>query len=372
MPFTLLSSNNLRNLKPYKINPSPFNNLVVGLNGAGKTNLLEGIYLNALGKSFRTSQTSHVIQQNKESCLLFSKYISTSGPTTEYRLGVERYKSRQQTIHVNGENIRSLSQLAMIAPTVAIQPLETNLLDGQASNRRKFIDMLMFHVEPSFLSIWQKQQGLLKQRNQLLKQLRKENKGSESIKKALRPWTIQFVDSNESIAELRNKVFCWIAEDVGDYLSNFDVFRKDREQVELSFFQGWDKKQSLLGLLEQGLEKELERGFTLYGGHRADIRINAAGVSAKDYLSRGQKKLLCMVMRLAQAKLLKERAGKQTVLLIDDLYAELDEKNCATFIQLIENLGLQSFFTCVSNTEIQLKQFRQPVKVFHVEHGEIS
>ncbi len=368
MPLTLISAKNLRNLHDYQLSPNPYNNVFIGKNGAGKTNLLEGIYLNALGRSFRTNLAPQIIQHHQESCLLFSRYKENAQATREHRLGFERNRSNKQAAHVDGEAVANLSQLAAIAPMVLIQPDETELIDGASSNRRKYIDMLMFHVEPSFLPLWRQHQHLLKQRNQLFKS---NTSNIDTLRKNLEPWNKQFIRVNQVLQAQRQQVFSEVLEDVVHYLQQFEAFSKTTgAEIRLEFYQGWPKESLLEDVLERSLESERLRGFTLSGGHRAEIKIKSEAGLAKAYLSRGQKKLLTMLMRLAQARFLK-RAGKEAVLLLDDIFAEMDEPNTRAFIEAAEALGLQSFYTSVQQPETIKKMFRASTTVFHVEQGAI-
>lgn len=377
MPFIEISGKNIRNLQDFHFNPSPDVNVIAGKNGAGKTNLLEAIYLNSLGRSFRTSAARNIISDKHKGCWVFSEYQTTTSSKQPDKLGVERRKGNYQKISINGVHYNSLAKLAALAPVLAIQPSETQLIDGASALRRKYLDWLMFHVEPGFLEVWRDNQRLLKQRNQLLRRFLKKPVLSATERLELRTWDIRFIESAESLSEMRESTNKALVLTIKQYLAEIPAFSSFEDtlsslDISVEFFKGWAKDEGLSEALEQGLEQDLKRGFTRSGAHRSDLILKANGFMAKDYLSRGQKKLLAMVMRLAQAEELKAKNTHPPVILLDDLFAELDEESVEAFIKLTERLKTQVFLTCL-NTETRVKDmFERPTKVFHVEQGSIS
>ena len=167
MPFVEISGKNVRNLSDFHLKPSAQNNLIFGKNGAGKTSLLEAIYLNSLGRSFKTNSLNNLINEPADSCLVFSRFLDDISQNN-HKIGLQRWKGNKQTIKIDEKTISSLAPLALLIPTLAILPDETALIDGGSSLRRKYMDWIMFHVEPRFLLLWKQHQNLLKQRNHLL------------------------------------------------------------------------------------------------------------------------------------------------------------------------------------------------------------
>lgn len=377
MPFIDLSGKGVRNLREYQIKPSSSVNIVVGKNGAGKTNILEAIYLNALGRSFRTSAVRSLISDKEKACWVFSHYEKLDSNNSKKqafsKIGVERSRVNQQKLSINGEHHKSLAKLAALVPILAIQPSETALIDGPSSTRRKHLDWLMFHVEPQFLEFWRDNQRLLKQRNLLLRRFSKQKSLSQGDYAELGAWDSRFVKTNQQVDALRKPLSKTLETTTNEYLGRLPAFiHENKTSISIGYSKGWPEDGLFLEALESGLERDIKRGFTQLGVHRCDLVLRANGNTAKDYLSRGQKKLLAMTMRLAQAKELFQRTGQRAVLLLDDLFAELDEENLKAFIVLVEELDTQVFLTCL-NTEAWVKDiFSTEVKVFHVEHGEIS
>ncbi len=371
MPFVEISGKEIRNLQEFHINPSRQNNLFFGKNGAGKTSLLEAIYLNSLGRSFKTSSLNNIINDTAESCFVFSRFYDEQSQT-RHKIGLHRQKGNKQTIKLDDKLITSPAPLALLIPALAILPSETLLIDGGPSIRRKYLDWIMFHVEPGFLSLWKQHQNLLKQRNHLLKSGQRQVGKTRNILRELSSWDQQFVSINNRINELREPVFGPLMLKAQSILSGLPAFKADASSLKGAFYKGWATKQGgFEEALKQGLEQDLRAGFTKHGAHRADFLLSVKGNSAKEYLSSGQKKLLSISMRIAQAQELRERTGKTAVLLVDDLFAELDEENSQAFISILEELEIQTFFTSLSR-EVGPRFFKKELKMFHVEQGVVS
>ena len=378
MSFVELSGKNVRNLKDYKFTPSRNINIFAGKNGAGKTNLLESIYLNALGRSFRTSATRNLIADSEPGCWVFGHYQSNntlpnskSGVSASTKIGVERRKGNQQKLSINGVHHTSLAQLAALVPIIAIQPSETQLIDGSSSIRRKHLDWILFHVEPKFLGLWRENQKILKQRNILLRRFSKRSLNDKDHME-LQSWDKQYIETCEQVSTLRQQLSEKLNYTTINYLERLPAFSDGNSvQITETYYKGWSSDKTLQESLFDGLAIDTKRGYTASGTHRGDLVLKANGFAAKEFLSRGQKKLLAMIMRLAQAKVLQEQMNQKSVLLLDDLFAELDEENVKVFVSFVEEMDTQVFLTCL-HTETWVKDlFNKDTQVFHVEQGQI-
>lgn len=372
MPFLSISGKNLRNLDEYLIKPSPQINIFLGKNGAGKTSLLEGVYLNALGRSFRTSTTRSIINDKEDACWVFSLYENEKKHTD--KIGLERRKGNHQTLSINGTRHKSLSELALIVPIIAIQPSETQLIDGPSLVRRKHIDWVLFHVEPLFLDCWRNNQKLLRQRNILLRKLSKKNSLSKNERLELEAWDKGFVESCYALNNMREHIVSPFNSAVQDVISRLPVFynHQDDKSIEISFFSGWAADKELGDTLRDSVEQDIKKGFSGIGSHRCDLQIKTSKAFVKDHFSRGQKKLFSTAMCLAQAKLLLTLANKKTVVLLDDVFSEIDEENALALIKEIEDLDTQVFLTSVQSPEKNKNIFSKQTAMFHVEHGKIN
>ncbi len=145
------------------------------------------------------------------------------------------------------------------------------------------------------------------------------------------------------------------------------------DDVRLSYYRGWDKKQALAEVYDKQRERDIQQGFTGSGPHRADLRIRYRGTNAAETLSRGQQKLVVCALRVAQGYLLSEIAGRECLYLIDDLPAELDAAHRQALCGLLERMGCQVMATCIHPDDLMgCWSDDTDLAMFHVEHGVVS
>ncbi|WP_343581744.1 DNA replication/repair protein RecF [Acinetobacter sp.] len=356
MQITRLNIERVRNLKAVALNElQPFN-IFYGSNGSGKTSILESIHLLATGRSFRTHIPKHYIQYEADDAIVFAQSASE-------RIGMQKLASGEQLIKVNGDTIATQGQLAKLLPLQHIDPQSTDIIDHGAKPRRQLLDWLMFHVEPEFYFAWQYYSRALKQRNSLLKTRRNLSLAD------LEPWNKMLSDYGEilhsqrlGIVEQWNQFF---QEDLQQLLPNL--------QIELEYHAGFHTEQGLLQDLIQQHQRDQERRYTEYGPHRADLRLKTPYGNADDVLSRGQKKLLIMALKLSQIAML-HASNKETVVLLDDLTAELDLAAQQRLIERLSQLGSQVFMTTLDHTSVlkHLHDLSISFQLFHVVQGQVS
>nr|WP_291825968.1 DNA replication and repair protein RecF [Marinobacter sp.] len=253
----------------------------------------------------------------------------------------------------------------MHLPVSVIDPGVFDVVAGGPGKRRQFLDWAVFHVEPSFASIWQQCQRVTSQRNQTLRNGRLD----ESL---LRVWDHQYAGLSNQITEARQTTF-------GRFKSAFETLVREVEVewtdgLKLEFYPGWDTSQPLVDLLASHREQERKVGHTLYGPNRADIRLKFQGRPVAETFSRGQQKTLVILMKIAQGMVLSDM-GKQVTFLLDDINAELDEGHRAMLARRLQALGCQVFITSIERPLVdQLwPDGRAPeYRMFHVEHGKLT
>ncbi|MFU8926982.1 DNA replication/repair protein RecF [Acinetobacter puyangensis] len=345
----------LRNLKAVALDQlQPFN-VFYGANGSGKTSILEAIHLLATGRSFRTYTPKHYIQYHQNDTVVFAQ-------SSEYRIGLQKMNSGEQIMRVNGDTVATQGQLAKILPVQVIEPQSTDIIDQGAKPRRQMLDWLMFHVEPDFYPIWQNYSRALKQRNSLLKSY-------PVPREQVKIWDQVLAQEGERIHMLRDIIVDRWQVDVQQELNYLlpDV------QIDLEYYAGFSTELGLAQQLDQELQKDIDRRLTQHGAHRADLRLKTAIGYADDVLSRGQKKLLIIALKLAQISML-NRSNKETVVLLDDLTAELDSQAQQRLISRLYQLGSQVFLTTLDQHAVQicLDQQHMRYQLFCVESGQVS
>ena len=340
----------LRNLIDICIHPGNGINLIYGDNASGKTSIIEAIYLLGRGKTFRDSRQENIIQEGANETVVFARIEANK----RIDIGIKKDR-RSSEIRINGHKENKISTLATVCPVKIITPRSHEIIEGGPELRRRFIDWGVFHVEPSYKNDVVNYLKLIKERNRLLK----------ADHTLLSHWDDAIEKYADNINLKRQKYLELLFGQIETVLSHFDGL----PMIEFDFRQGWDKENTLSKALEMKRKQDIARGFTSVGPHRADLIINAKGKQVKSRLSRGQQKLVVTAMIVAQANLMVEQVNTTPLILIDDLAAELDDKNRRSLVDLLRAMDGQVYITSTR------KDLIRPVAgdaVFHVEHGRIS
>ena len=343
----------LRSFHDLEIVFEPGINVLFGDNGVGKTSILEGIDVLSRGKSFRASKISQIINYDLSEILIYGEVVSNAEEIL--KLGI-KHQNNHAELHINQTKAKKWSELAVILPIVDIHPETYLLVMGGPSIRRKYLNWGVFHVEPSFLSIWREYTKALKQRNCSLK----ARKYADA-----RNWHHVLSEKGEQISQLLVKYCTNLKPYVTALSEEFGL----SNQIELSYAPGWDQNSSLFELLENELMDDYPY-TTQFGPHRGDLNITWGGKKFSKTSSRGQQKILSIVLKLAQAELLKKYSAKSCVYLIDELPAELDLNKRKIALNLLNSIDSQVIISAVTKDSIDCVNLT--AKWFHVERQAVS
>ena len=350
----------VRNLHPVTFSPSPRINILYGANGSGKTSVLEAIHLLGLARSFRSVRLNPVIAHEQQSCTVFGQVELAEGGHSA--LGISRDRQGEFQIRIDGQNARSAAQLAEILPLQLINPDSFRLLEGAPKIRRQFLDWGVFHVEPRFMSTWQRLQKALRQRNSWLR-----HGTLDAVSQAA--WDRELCLASAEIDEYRRAYIKALKPVFEQTLSEL----LELEGLTLSYYRGWDKDRELSAVLAASVHRDQQMGHTQAGPQRADLRLKLGAHNAAEILSRGQQKLVVCALRIAQGHLVSQARRGQCIYLVDDLPSELDEQHRQALCRLLEDLRCQVFITCVDHELLREGwQTETPVALFHVEQGCIT
>ena len=289
---------------------------------------------------------------------------SEDSVNTIHEIGVRKSKVDKALIKIDGQSVLSSSVLAAICPISVIEPDNLSLLSGAPQQRRKFVDWGVFHVEPSYSKLWKNYVVTLKQRNAMLKTMSPYGSTDQ-----LDVWDEQLSRHAEKIDHLRSKVLEVLQEHFSKLLQNL----LPGIAVSLSYRRGWDQSAGLGTALKKNRDTDISRSFTSVGAHRMDVRISVSNKAAIEVLSRGQLKLVTMALYLAQVKALFLMTGKKSVVMVDDVSAELDSANTSRVFATLDEVGSQIICTTL-DLEQTIKSINtsREVRVFHVEQGHIQ
>ncbi len=345
-----LSLENFRNLQATNLAFSPEFNFFCGNNGSGKTSLLEALFYLGHGKSFRTSHCPRLIHFTAD---LFRVVAITDAEHAE-RVGIERDRAGERRIKANSMSLATIAPLTRALPMQFMSPMSYRFFHDGPKLRRQYLDWALFHVEPSFLSLWQRLQRVLKQRNSALKQFQDT-----------RAWDAEFVAVANQLDHQRRLIAAEVAPLCLDQLSRLipDV------DFSLRYARGWSEDSELAVLLREHAARDRQLKHTFYGPQRADFQLYCHDMPVHDNLSQGQQKLAAYALHLALGQLLQTRAGTSPIYLIDDLPSELDAHSREKIAQTLQLLRAQVFVTAITSADLQAFQGLGIGKMFHVEHG---
>ena len=357
MQLSLLKIRDFRNLVDVQIEPCAGVNLVAGQNASGKTSLLEAIYYLSHLRSFRTIYLSDLINREADHLQLFGR-ADDAHNNPPIPIGIERSKNSLQ-VRANHKPVRRVADLTAILPVLAIHPDSYRLITGSPAERRAYLDWGVFHVEHGFFDAWQRYKKALSQRNAALRASQPRN--------FCQLWDKELDQAAEQIHSRRQDY----VEQLQPYLSGLIEQFLPEQVVRFEYRRGWKLEHRLLEVLDRGFDRDLKRGVTHSGPHRADIEIQVDGKSAQTGISRGQQKLLVAMLKLAQVQHFTHSAARHCILLYDDLAAELDRTRRAQILSVLKGMPIQLFLTAIEPDQIDLQHW-DDVRMFHVEHGRLK
>ncbi|EHM53800.1 DNA replication/repair protein RecF [Cardiobacterium valvarum] len=318
----------IRNLAATTLDLHPRCTLISGDNGSGKTALLEALYLLGRGKSFRENQTRHLINHDKPHLRLIAR-IERDGH--EHLLGIEK-SAREHRLRLDGENLKTLSDLATLTPNQILNSDNFALIDQGPEHRRRYLDYGLYYHNPAFLPDWQRYNYALKNRNAALRQ----NWRAAD----LAPWNHILGETGSRIDAYRRAYLAALEQALNTYHAELGGL----DPIHIHYQRGWTGD-DLAAQLTANNGRDSQLKYTRDGIHRADIRFHADGRDIAHHYSRGQQKTLICALILAQTRLITADNGSHPVILIDDIAAELDRRRQHMLLNFLADSGAQLYIT---------------------------
>ena len=326
-------------------------NLIYGQNASGKTSLLEAIFVLGRGRSFRGAQREGLIRDGESEAVISGKVARGEVPG---QIGLSLRRGGSPRVRINGRDETSAAALAEWLPVQVLDPGLHRLVDEGPGVRRRFLDWGLFHVEHDFLGHWRRYQRSLRQRNAALK---------DRAAGDLAAWDERVGAEGETLTILRESYM----ESLSGAVRAFGE-RLLGQPIRLAYRPGWPRGKALAETLRRNRDRDRRFGATQTGPHRADVLIEVSDQQARGRVSRGQQKLLAASLVLAQLQDLRDRRGVRSVLLLDDMAAELDPSSLKRLVEAVTGLGCQLFMTSLGREDVPLDM---PHAAFHVEQGKV-
>lgn len=346
---------NVRVLEQVDLAPTPRLNWLVGPNGAGKTSVLEAIYLLSRGRSFRTGGDEALLRRGATAYDVYAEIDDGTGHVR--RLGMAR-EGAQWQLRLDGEACTSVGDLVANCAVVCFEPGSHELLSGPAQVRRRFLDWGVFHVEHAYLDQWRRYQRALKQRNRLVRDGREPAEAE--------PWNRELRQAADAMDAWRRDYLLEFAVSLGAEVA---TLAPQLGSLRVNYRRGWPDDVDLADALRASWDRDLARGHTTLGPHRADWRLVFDAAPNHAQLSRGQEKIAALACQLAQAAHYVGRHGHWPILCLDDLASELDAAHLARVLARVRDSGAQAWITGTAEAAAPMAA---DDALFHVEHGSIA
>lgn len=307
-------------------------NIIVGPNASGKTNMLEAIQVAAQGASFR-AKDSEMIAFGADWGRIDSQ--GSDGSRTVKLLPQENGSTKKEFVLKDQKLTRLALQKKL--PLVLFEPNHLLLLHGPPDTRREYFDNLIEQLVPGYAKSRREFRRILAQRNSLLKQ-------GKATKKLLFPWNVRLSETGAVLAAERANLVGILRNKIDDIYK--DVAQSRRTTIDIHYQAAYEVSQygsSLLKALEERQDTDIERGYTTVGPHREDVAVTFDGRPTSEVASRGETRTVLLVLKILELELLEELRGRKPLLLLDDVFSELDGVRRKALTEAIQ--GYQTFIT---------------------------
>lgn len=358
-----LELTNFRNYDNVLINFSPKLNIIYGNNAQGKTNILEGIYVLCLTKSHRLYVDNNLIKNG----LNFTKlngFFEDGILDKNLNLIINE---KGKILEKNNNKIKKINEYVSESNIIIFYPEDLNLIKGAPLERRRYLNIQLSQLYNEYMVNLNDYNKLLKMRNDLLKKLK------NNIQIDLNYFSIitnYIIDRSIIIYKLRKQYFeelnlyCnKIYKEISGY-DNFKIIYKPNIELEIE-----DLKNHLLNLFKKKYNDEVKLGTTLIGPHKDDYYFELDGINLKEYGSQGQQRMAILTLKLSEIEIFKKLKNEKPILLLDDVFSELDDDKKNLLLKYIDN-DMQVIITTTDLNNINNK-ILENAKLFEIENGKI-
>lgn len=360
---------NFRNYDSLELELGPYRRIaLIGPNAQGKSNFLEALYVLAFTTSFRTGQASSLIRWEQERALLRGRCRNERGD--DFNLAFDTRKNGKRLVQFNHTYQKRLVDYIGHLKLVLFSQEDLNLIKGQPSRRRSFIDLLMVQVRPGYYATLHKYNRILRQRNACLRQLSFQKKVNASQLEELELWDLQLSVCAAQIIRLRSEVLEQIMRLIRK--SHVSIAGLQEElTAEYRSSCGETDSEAIYTLLKQRRNKDIQRSQTSLGPHRDDIVFKLNGKELKQVGSQGQVRTAALAMKVAELNYVHQNFGEYPILLLDDVFSELDVQRQQLLVEQVSMPELQTFIT-TTHLETGVERLLMDTGlILHVRNGKV-
>jgi DNA replication and repair protein RecF len=343
-----------KNIASARLQFSPRLNCFSGLNGMGKTNILDAVHFLCLCKSHRSLPDRNLMQIGAD----FFRLDGIFQQNQERQKVVAKFGAgRQKEFERNGAPVSKLADFIGLFPVVMIAPDDAELVQEGSEERRRFLDMSLSQIDPDYLRNLLLYNNLLRRRNALLKSFAEERRFDPVL---LEAYDRQMPAAAAPVHAARRAFVADFQPLLQEY---YAAISGDREAASLEYGSDLDRA-DMAALLRENLDKDRALQRTSAGPHRDDLELQLDGLAVKKYASQGQMKSFLLSMRLAQYDILRREKQIAPLFLLDDIFDKLDSRRVRQLVGLL----IERQFGQIFITDTQPERIREILEAFPGDH----
>lgn len=366
MVITSVTITHLRSHGHTTIDCAPDVTILHGPNGSGKTSVLEAISLCSMGRTFVPVPDYSLIQRGADHAI--AAVTALTDHDVPYRVAVELRPGVRKRIHTTHASSASVRELIGELPSVALSPDHKLVTLGGPAERRAFVDAVMAQTSRVITDVLFEHRRLLKQRNAVL------SDDAGASRDALRTWTQPYIAVSADVVRRRARFLEALTPLVQE---EYHAVAGDRESITITY------QPNHLRLEEDRLEEQFQqaadrlepgewaRGTTLFGPHKDEIELLINERSVRETASQGQHKSLLVALKIAECRLLEQLRRERPIVLLDDVFAELDRRRSGRVLDRIRDLKMQCLITTTEEDRFQWVAETPGCTMIQVEQGAV-
>lgn len=351
---------NYRNITVAEMAPSRQLTLIHGLNGQGKTNLLESIYILGNGRPFRVARIPDIIRKGQPNAML-SGQVEAGKLRSNISLFLE---GKTRRVSVDGKSVHRASDLHGKLGVIVFSPDDTAMAKQGPEIRRRYLDRALYSTYSGFLKDYHDYYRTLKQRNTLLK-------SGKSV--GLDIWTEQLADAGTRLMSHRERYVGLLRPRFQEHYRNISG---GRESVDLAYSPDIDCSRTewrdcFADRLRKSTSRDIQQGSTGHGPHRDDLDFLIEGTPLKTFGSQGQQRSFVLALKLAELDNMQETLGEPPVMLLDDIASELDKERINNLLSFLGQMKVQVFITTTTMIGIDTSMLHEG-SIYRMDAGTLT
>ncbi len=350
---------NFRNIKSMELDLNKNINVFIGNNAQGKTSILESIYVLALTKSMRTTDDGELIYNQSDFSLIKGE-LKQEHYTKKMEIVIEKNK---KTLKLNGNLIKKMSDYVSILKIIIFSPDDLDIVKKSPSDRRNLMNVELCQLFPNYMKVLNEYNKVLKMRNEYIR-----NYNQNINYDYLNILTDKLIERALVIMDYREKFLQTVNLNIESVY--FKIMKQKGLNVVYEKSLNMNSKASIRNFYQDNLYQELSKKMTLFGPHRDDFTFYLDGMDLKSYGSQGQQRSAILAFKLSEINLFKESSGNYPIVLLDDIFSELDIEKRNQLLKFIKS-NIQFIITTTDIKNISSK-ILDKASIFKIKNGDIA